>query len=95
MFSQLETQGTITNSIIDDYLPTWMGAFLIDREARGLTDRTPRFYRIKLKLFNDFCETQVVTQICQITPTLLRQYLLYMEETGHNEGSRHGTLCEL
>jgi len=31
----------------------------------------------------------VVTQISQLTPTLLRQYLLYLEETGHNEGGRH------
>ena len=32
---------------------------------------------------------QVVTQIHQITPTILRQYLLYLEDTGHNEGGRH------
>ena len=82
MFKQVETQGTIPNTLVDDYLLTWMEAFLIDRKARGLADGTLRFYRIKLKLFTDFCETQVVTQIGQITLTLLRQYLLYLEETG-------------
>jgi site-specific recombinase XerD len=66
-----------------------MEAFLIDRKARGLADGTLRFYHIKLKLFTDFCETQVVTQIGQISPTLLRQYLLYLGDTGHNEGGRH------
>jgi integrase/recombinase XerD len=89
VFNQIETQGTITKTLVDDYLYTWIEAFLIDRKTRGLAEGTLRFYRNKLKLFTDFCETQVVTQIGQITPTLLCQYLLYLEETGHNEGSRH------
>jgi site-specific recombinase XerD len=89
MFNSIETQGIVTNSLVDDYLLTWLEAFLIDRKARGLAEGTLRFYRIKFKLFTDFCETQVVTQIHQITPTLLRQYLLYLEETGHNEGCQH------
>jgi site-specific recombinase XerD len=89
MFNPVETRGTLTNSLVDDYLLTWFEAFLIDRKARGLAEGTLRFYRIKFKLFTDFCETQVVTQIHQITPTLLRQYLLYLEETGHNEGCQH------
>jgi small-conductance mechanosensitive channel len=60
VFNQVETQGTITNSLIDDYLLTWMEAFLVDRKARGLADGTLRFYRIKLKLFTGSCETQMV-----------------------------------
>jgi hypothetical protein len=63
VFIQIETQGTITNSVVEDYLLTWMEAFLIDRKVRGLADGTLRFYRIKLKLFTDFCEPQVVTKI--------------------------------
>ncbi|MFC1921767.1 tyrosine-type recombinase/integrase [Chloroflexota bacterium] len=89
MFNQIETQGTITKTSVDDYLLTWFEAFLIDRKARGLANGTLRFYRIKLKLFSYFCETQVVTHIHQITTTLIRLYLLYLEETGHNEGGRH------
>ncbi len=95
MFNPVETRGTLTNSLVDDYLLTWFEAFLIDRKARGLAEGTLRFYRIKFKLFTDFCETQVVTQIHQITPTLLRQYLLYLEETGHNEGCQHAAYCTL
>ncbi|MCJ7537302.1 MAG: tyrosine-type recombinase/integrase [Anaerolineales bacterium] len=89
MFNQIETQGTLTKTLVDDYLLTWFEAFLIDRKARGLAAGTLRFYRFKLKLFSDFCETQVVTQISQLTPTLLRQYILYLEDTGHNAGGRH------
>ena len=66
MFNQIETQGTLTNSLIDDYLLTWIEAFLIDRKARGLADGTLRFYRIKLKLFTDFCETQVLPPLTSI-----------------------------
>ena len=95
MVKHIETQGTITNSLLDDYLLTWMEAFLIDRKVRGLAGGTLRFYRIKLKLFTDFCETQVITQIGQITPTLLRQYLLYLEEAGINEGGRHAAYHSL
>jgi len=37
-----ETQGTINISVVDDYLLTWMEAFLIDRKAVGVTDGTLR-----------------------------------------------------
>ena len=57
MFNKTEIQGIVTNSLVDDYLLTWFEAFRIDRKARGLADGTMRFYRIKLKLFNNFCDT--------------------------------------
>lgn len=88
MFNQIETQGTLTKTLIDDYLLTWFEAFFIDRKARGLANGTLRFYRFKLKLFGNFCDTQVVSHISQITPTLLRQYILYLENSGHNAGGR-------
>jgi site-specific recombinase XerD len=40
-------------------------------------------------LFSGYCEAQSVKKISQITSTSLRQYLLYLEETGHNPGGRH------
>jgi len=89
VFNNIETQGTHINKIIDDYLLTWFEAFLIDCKALGLAKGTLPFSRIKMKLFNDFCETQVITQISQITPTLLSPYFLYLEETSHNEGGCH------
>jgi site-specific recombinase XerD len=95
VFNQIETQGTLTKSLVDDYLLTWFEAYLIDRKVRGLADGTLHFYCIKLKLFSDFCEPQVATQIHQITPTLLRHYLLYCEETGHNEGGRYAAYRSL
>jgi integrase/recombinase XerD len=84
-----ETQGIIDISVVDDYLLTWMEAFLIDRKAAGVAKGTLQFYRTKLKLFSGYCEAQVVKQVSQITPTFIRQYLLYIEGTGHNPGGRH------
>jgi integrase/recombinase XerD len=77
--------GSIT---VDDYLLTWLEAFLIDRKARGMAKGTITFYTKKLKLFVDYCDTQVVKNISQITPALIREYLLYLE-SGYNPGGIH------
>lgn len=89
MFLRPDIQRTLQNSRVDDYLLTWMEAFLIDRKAAGVAEGTLHFYQSKLKRFSDYCEAQAVRQIGQITPSLIRQYLLYLEETGHNAGGRH------
>jgi site-specific recombinase XerD len=73
----------------DTHLLTWIEAFLIDRKAQGMATGTLYFYQKKLKLFIDYCEAQVVTQITDITPSFLRRYMLYLEDTVHNEGGRH------
>jgi site-specific recombinase XerD len=39
-----------------------------------------------LKQFNEFSETQAATRVSQIDANLIRQYLLWMESTGHNPG---------
>jgi integrase/recombinase XerD len=89
MFLIAETQRTLQVSTVDDYLLTWLEAFLIDRKAAGVAPGTLRFYRQKIKLFSDYCDTQAVKQIGQINPSFLRQFLLYLEESGHNPGGRH------
>jgi site-specific recombinase XerD len=89
MFSKSQTQRTISNTLVDDYLLTWIEAFMIDRKARGVAGGTLKFYGSKLKLFADFCESQVISQISQITPSHIRTYILHLEGTGHNAGGRH------
>ncbi|MDP2995497.1 MAG: tyrosine-type recombinase/integrase [Anaerolineales bacterium] len=89
MYPKIETQRTLQVSNVDDYLLNWLEAFLIDRKASGLANGTLRFYRQKIKLFSDYCDALAVKQIGQITPSFLRQYLLYLEESGHNPGGRH------
>ncbi len=72
--------------IVQDYLPIWINAFIVDRKARGLTNNTLLYYQRKLKQFNEYAESQAVTRISQLDATTIRQFLLWMEDTGHNPG---------
>ena len=82
-------QGINSTFVQDDYLPIWIEAFLIDRKAQNMSKGTLEFYQKKLKYFTDFCESQAVKQITQITATLLRELLLELEHKGHNPGGVH------
>jgi integrase/recombinase XerC len=82
-------QWTITKYDQDTHLLTWIEAFLVDRKAQGLSEGTLYFYQKKLKLFIEYCEAMLLTQITEISPSFLREYMLYLEDTGHNEGGRH------
>lgn len=73
----------------EDYLLVWIDAFLKDRQAQNLSRGTIEFYRKKLRGFTTFCEAQAVTQISQITPSLIRDFLLSLEEKKHNSGGIH------
>ncbi|HTX90678.1 MAG TPA: phage integrase SAM-like domain-containing protein, partial [Anaerolineales bacterium] len=95
MSLKTETQRTIKFSSVDDYLLTWLEAFLIDRKSAGLAEGSLRFYRQKIKLFTDYCEAQAVQQIGQISPSFIRQFLLYLEESAHNPGGRHAAFRTL
>ncbi len=71
-----------------DYLPILVESFLIDRKAQGLSGETIHIYQKKLKYFVKFCEGQAVTQATQLTPDLIRRYLLEISES-HNPGGVH------
>jgi site-specific recombinase XerD len=73
----------------DMHLATWMEAFLIDRKAQGLAKGTIMFYQQKLEYFNQYCNAHLVTEIPQVSPHFLREYLLWLEELGHNPGGVH------
>lgn len=74
---------------VDYSLISWVEAFLIDRKAQHLTPGTIRYYRQKIKLFTDYCEGQVISQVIELTPDILRRFLLHLEDTGHNAGGVH------
>jgi site-specific recombinase XerD len=84
-----KNQRTITKFSQDAHLLTWLEAFLIDRKAQGLAQGTIGFYKLKLGNFADFCESQAITQISQIDPNTLRQFLMILAEEGHNPGGIH------
>ena len=43
----------------------------------------------KLNPFFEYCDSRVIQNVYQLTPNLIRQYLLYLEETNHNPGGIH------
>ena len=89
------TQHKPCNSAVDDSLLIWMGAFLNDRKAQGAAKGTLRFYTQKLMLFLNYCEANSVEHINQISATFIREYILYLEESGHNPGGRHAAFRSL
>ncbi len=91
MFLKPHTQRTLQNSSIDDNVFSWIEAFLIERKARGCAKGTLGFYRQKLKFFLEYCNSQVIRNVCQIKPNLIRQYMLYLQETNHNPGGIHAS----
>jgi integrase/recombinase XerD len=64
-------------------------AFLIDRQARGLSPRTIHYYRQKLGLFHDYLEASEIKSIDDITPRLIRRFLVDLAAS-HNAGGVHG-----
>ncbi len=82
-----QDQGTIMLAQ-QDYLPLTVQSFLIDRKAQSVSPETLSFYQKKLKYFLSFCEAQAVTQVSQITPDLIRRFILELSET-HNQGGVH------
>ena len=70
----INDQGTIID---------WVEGFILDRHSRGLSPGTIEYYRKKLKTFMDFFQGYYVSEI---TPRLLREYIQWLESTGHNKG---------
>lgn len=88
MQDQVLYQWTI-NKTSDD-LNTWIDAFLVDRKAQNLSKTTLYFYQKKLQLFKRFILQEHITRVAELTPEILRKYLLWLEETHHNAGGVHG-----
>jgi len=90
-----ENQRTQPISTVDEYILTWVEAFLIDRKSQGIANGTLTFYSHKLKQFTDYCEGQIIKDISQITPPFIREFLLYLEQRGNNPGGRHAAFRSL
>jgi site-specific recombinase XerD len=73
----------------ESHLLTWIDAFLLSRKAENKNKATIEFYHDKLKKFTTWCDVQIITQIDQLTPVIIRDYLLYLVSTGHKPGGVH------
>ncbi len=89
---QPDTQQTTTgkqqireNATGQTALNALVSAFLLDRKAQNLTPRTVTFYGERLGVFCAFCVSQGIQDISEVTPDVLRAWLLNLAET-HNPG---------
>lgn len=72
-----------------DGLETWVTAFLRDCKMRGLSAFTVEFYRAQLHIFTTYCNGESVTEVLDVTPDMLRGFMLALETQGRNAGGRH------
>ncbi len=42
MFKVTDTQGILLKTLVNDYLLTWLEAFMVDRKAQGVSDLSPK-----------------------------------------------------
>lgn len=73
----------------ETYLPTLAAAFLLDRRAQNLTRKTIEFYRNLLQGFLNWCDLQAIKTVNQLTPDVIRHYLIHLEDKGINAGGVH------
>lgn len=66
----------------------WVEAFILDRQIFA-SSGTLYYYRYKLAKFTQFCEAEGITALEDLTPGLMRLFLLQLEMQGHNPGGRH------
>lgn len=72
-----------------DHLATAAQSFLTDRQASGLSQNTIQFYRNCLSRFIQFCDSQAIIRIDQITADTIRLFLLWADQQGYNPGGKH------
>jgi len=79
---------TLTES---DFLEPWMQSFILDRRASNKSKKTISWYEWHLNQIHSYLsEIQSVSRVSQITPDIIRRYLLYLEAKGHSAGGIHG-----
>jgi site-specific recombinase XerD len=84
-----KSQPTLTKFAQTDHLETRLAGFMVDRKAQGMSPGTIKFYREKLTAFMTFCNSQLITQVTEITPQTIREFLLSLDSRGHNPGMIH------
>jgi site-specific recombinase XerD len=64
-------------------------AFLVDRQARGLSVRTAGYYASELRYLCAYLEGRGVRTIQDVRADHVRQYLVHLSEQGRNPGGVH------
>ena len=89
MQTEGKTNLSHTLTTLSEYIPDWANAFYRAKKVEGISSHTPVIYKQQFGHFLVFCQGQVIEQVSQITPTTIREYLLWLEEGRHNPGRQH------
>ncbi len=81
---------TLSIYLYQDFILDWTNQFYQAKRSEGISSYTLTFYKQQLNHFLRCGNTQVITRISEITPNLIRQFLLWHKETGHNPGGLYG-----
>ncbi len=81
---------TATYQIIDGDVRNVVNQFLIAARSRSLSPATITFYTRYLEVFCQFLDDQEVKMIDELNADIIRNYLLHLEDLGHNPGGIHG-----
>lgn len=79
-----------TLQIFSDTVPNIINQFLVERRSRGLSKNSVWFYTRYLDAFWKYIDQLGVINIEEITPEIIRRYMLFLENQGHNPGGVHG-----
>lgn len=82
MFNNDKGQGITAK----DDLKFWLSAFIVDRRSQGARPGTLSYYQVKFRLFTKFIEKNNIQKVQDITPNDLRNFLIELEQEGHNKG---------
>ncbi len=85
----MQTHKIIEYSNKEKTLSNLVDGFLLERKSRGLQELSVEFYRGHLRHFLDWTGKQGISSIDEISPTVIRSFLLYPEETKHKRGGIH------
>ncbi len=80
---------TIIENLVRYNLLEWANQFYQSKKIEGVSGFTLTFYKQQLGHFLKYCESQLITSLEEITPNVIRQFLLWHQETGHNPGGLH------
>ncbi len=71
-------------------LQRWVDGFYVAKRSQRIAATTIEFYRKRLIHFTDYSQRRGVSTVESIDPALIREWLLHLEEAGHNPGGIHG-----
>lgn len=76
MASRASQVVNVTQFIVEGTVRHYLAGFTVDRRSRGLARGTIQYYITELNLFCAFLDEQGVAQLEEVTPDLVRKYLL-------------------